>query len=106
MPELGTLDVNHRDRSETLKYALWLRRCTNELAPTGSALTAVDLGYIASMARHGPRWGLLPGIREGAVAVRVARRALALAAVIWHNHKSGQPVMRSLSAGHSGRLKR
>jgi hypothetical protein len=32
------------------------------------------------------------------VAVRVAQRVLALAAVIWHNHKTGQPVMRSLIA--------
>jgi hypothetical protein len=32
------------------------------------------------------------------VAVRVAQRVLALAAAIWHNHKTGQPVMRSLIA--------
>ncbi|NBM21186.1 IS982 family transposase, partial [Streptomyces sp. GC420] len=30
--------------------------------------------------------------------VRVAQRVLALAAAIWHNHKTGQPVMRSLIA--------
>ncbi|GAA2285912.1 IS982 family transposase [Streptomyces atrovirens] len=30
------------------------------------------------------------------VAVRVAQRVLALAAAIWRNHKTGQPVMRSL----------
>ncbi len=40
-----------------------------------------------------------PGGRtfEG-VAVRVAQRVLALAAAIWHNHKTGQLVMRSLTA--------
>jgi hypothetical protein len=32
---------------------------------------------------------------EGA-AVRVAQRALALAAAAWHDHKTGQPVTRSL----------
>ncbi|MEE1766800.1 transposase [Streptomyces sp. JV185] len=32
------------------------------------------------------------------VAVRVAQRVLALAAAIWHNHKTGQPVIRSLIA--------
>jgi hypothetical protein len=30
------------------------------------------------------------------VAVRVAQRILANAAAIWHNHKTGQPVTRSL----------
>ncbi|MFD4934383.1 hypothetical protein [Streptomyces virginiae] len=35
------------------------------------------------------------------VAVRVAQRVLALAAAIWHNHKTGQPITRSLTAyGH------
>ncbi|MEV6653975.1 hypothetical protein [Streptomyces sp. NPDC051219] len=29
------------------------------------------------------------------VAVRVAQCILAMAAAIWHNHKTGQPVMRS-----------
>jgi hypothetical protein len=32
------------------------------------------------------------------VGIRVAQRVLALAAAIWHNHKSAQPVMRSLVA--------
>ncbi|MEV6339751.1 hypothetical protein AB0M12_34160 [Nocardia vinacea] len=41
--------------------------------------------------RHGGR------TFEG-VAVRVAQRVLALCAAIWHNHKTGQPVMRSLIA--------
>jgi hypothetical protein len=35
--------------------------------------------------------------REG-IAVRVAQRILALAAAIWHNFHSGQPVSRSLTA--------
>ncbi|MET8453679.1 hypothetical protein [Streptomyces sp. NPDC005209] len=35
------------------------------------------------------------------VAAPVAQHVLALAAAIWHNHKTGQPVMRSLIAyGH------
>lgn len=32
------------------------------------------------------------------VAVRVAQRILAMAAAIWHNHKTGQPTLRSLTA--------
>jgi hypothetical protein len=32
------------------------------------------------------------------VAVRFAQRILAMAAAIWHNHKTGQPVTRSLIA--------
>lgn len=32
------------------------------------------------------------------VAVRVAQRVLALATAIWHNHKTGQPITRSLIA--------
>lgn len=32
------------------------------------------------------------------VAVRVAQRILAMASAIWHNHKSGAPVLRSLTA--------
>ncbi|MBT8226917.1 MAG: hypothetical protein KJO75_15675 [Dactylosporangium sp.] len=32
------------------------------------------------------------------IAVRVAQRILAMTAAIWHNHKTGQPVMRSLLA--------
>ena len=32
------------------------------------------------------------------VAIRVAQRVLAMAAAIWHNNKTGQPVTRSLIA--------
>ena len=32
------------------------------------------------------------------VAIRVAQRILAMAAAIWHNNKTGQPVTRSLTA--------
>jgi hypothetical protein len=32
------------------------------------------------------------------VTVRVLQRILALTAAIWHNHHTGQPVMRSLTA--------
>ena len=32
------------------------------------------------------------------VTVRVAQRILAMAAAIWHNHKTGPPVLRSLTA--------
>lgn len=49
IPELGLLDASPRDRAETLEYALWLRRRTNELAPDSGALTDDDLAYIASM---------------------------------------------------------
>jgi Transposase DDE domain len=41
--------------------------------------------------RHGGR-------TPGGVAVRVLQRILALAATIWHNHKTGQPTLRSLVA--------
>ena len=41
--------------------------------------------------RHGGRTG-------GGVAVRVLQRILALAVAIWHNHKTGQPTLRSLIA--------
>jgi hypothetical protein len=41
--------------------------------------------------RHGGRTS------EG-VTVRVLQRLLALTAAIWHNHSTGQPVMRSLIA--------
>lgn len=49
IPELGRLDAYPQDRAETLEYALWLRRRTNELAPHSSALTDDDLDHIASM---------------------------------------------------------
>lgn len=32
------------------------------------------------------------------VAIRVAQRVLALATAIWHNHHTGQPITRSLTA--------
>ncbi|MEV6350784.1 IS982 family transposase, partial [Actinoplanes sp. NPDC051851] len=32
------------------------------------------------------------------IAARVAQRILAMTAAIWHNHKTGQPVTRSLIA--------
>jgi hypothetical protein len=41
--------------------------------------------------RHGGR-------TPGGVAVRVLQRILALTAAIWHNHKTGQPTLRSLVA--------
>jgi Transposase DDE domain len=41
--------------------------------------------------RHGGR-------TPGGVAVRVLQRVLALAAAIWHNHKTGQTTLRSLVA--------
>ena len=41
--------------------------------------------------RHGGR------TIEG-VSVRVLQRLLALTAAIWHNHKAGQPILRSLIA--------
>jgi hypothetical protein len=41
--------------------------------------------------RHG-------GHTPGGVWVRVLQRILALTAAIWHNHKTGQPTLRSLVA--------
>ena len=32
------------------------------------------------------------------VAIRVAQRVLAMAAAIWHNFRTGQPINRSLTA--------
>ncbi|MFF7679020.1 hypothetical protein [Actinacidiphila glaucinigra] len=40
--------------------------------------------------RHGGR-------TPGGVAVRILQRLLALTAAIWHNHHTGQPVLRSLT---------
>lgn len=44
-----------------------------------------------SLERHG-------GHSQQGVYVRVLQRLLALTAAIWHNHHSGQPVLRSLTA--------
>ena len=44
-----------------------------------------------SLERHG-------GHSQQGVLVRVLQRLLALTAAIWHNHHSGQPVLRSLTA--------
>ncbi|MBB5432993.1 hypothetical protein HDA36_003077 [Nocardiopsis composta] len=41
--------------------------------------------------RHGGR-------TPGGVMVRVLQRILALTAAIWHNDRTGQPVLRSLTA--------
>jgi hypothetical protein len=38
------------------------------------------------------------GRTPGGVAVRILQRLLALTAAIWHNHKAGAPVVRSLTA--------
>lgn len=40
--------------------------------------------------RHGGR-------TPGGVAVRILQRLLAPTAAIWHNHHTGQPVLRSLT---------
>lgn len=52
-----------------------------------AAMLEVD----ADLEKHGGR------AMEG-VAVRVAQRVLALAAALWHNFQTGQPVSRSLTA--------
>jgi hypothetical protein len=39
-----------------------------------------------------------PRPHPGGVTIRVLQRILALTAAIWHNHHTGQPVMRSLTA--------
>ena len=44
-----------------------------------------------SLEQHG-------GHSQQGVYVRVLQRLLALTAAIWHNHHSGQPVLRSLTA--------
>ncbi|PSM41872.1 hypothetical protein C6Y14_19325 [Streptomyces dioscori] len=49
IPELRSLDLNSRARSETLEYSVWFRRRTLELAPANGMLTDADLDYIASM---------------------------------------------------------
>ncbi|EST23516.1 hypothetical protein N566_25680 [Streptomycetaceae bacterium MP113-05] len=36
--------------------------------------------------------------RKQSLAVRVAQRILAMASAIWHNHKTGATVLRSLTA--------
>lgn len=44
-----------------------------------------------SLERHG-------GHSPQGVATRVIQRLLALTAAVWHNHHTGQPVLRSLTA--------
>jgi hypothetical protein len=65
-------------------------------APVQAAAAADRVGQ-----RHlqGPaRPGAPRRPHPGGVAVRVLQRLLALAAAIWHNHKTGQPILRSLVA--------
>ncbi|MGA4840655.1 PucR family transcriptional regulator [Streptomyces sp. G45] len=47
IPELARLDAHAR--SQTLAYAVWLRRRTGELAPDNAPLTEADLAHIAAM---------------------------------------------------------
>jgi hypothetical protein len=72
---------------------------TSRLAPVAVPITVRQLiesvndtlkGQL-DLERHGGR------TIEG-VTVRVLQRRLALTATIWHNHSTGQPVMRSLIA--------
>ena len=52
---------------------------------------AGDAAYLLDLEQHG-------GHTPAGVWVRVLQRILALTAAIWHNHHTGQPTLRSLTA--------
>jgi hypothetical protein len=56
-----------------------------------SAKASLEFKGQLDLERHG-------GHTPGGVWVRVLQRILALTAAIWHNHKTGQPTLRSLVA--------
>jgi DDE family transposase len=66
------------------------RRLLRALRQTIESVNQTYKGQL-DLERHGGR------THQG-VAVRVLQRILALTAAIWHNHQTGQPVMRSLVA--------
>jgi hypothetical protein len=69
------------------------RRGARQLKPIRQIIESINatLKTKLSLERHG-------GHSHQGVAARVLQRLLALTATIWHNHHSGQPVLRSLTA--------
>ena len=69
------------------------RRGARQLKPLRQIIESINatLKTQLSLERHG-------GHSPQGVLVRVLQRLLALTAAIWHNHHTGQPVLRSLTA--------
>jgi hypothetical protein len=69
------------------------RRGARELRPIRQIIESINatLKGQLSLERHG-------GHSPQGVATRVIQRLLALTAAVWHNHHTGQPVLRSLTA--------
>ena len=69
------------------------RRGAKQLKPVRQIVESVfeTLKGQLSLERHG-------GHSQQGVLVRVLQRLLAMTAAIWHNHHTGQPVLRSLTA--------
>ena len=69
------------------------RRGARQLRPIRQIIESINgtLKSKLSLEHHG-------GHSSQGVYVRVLQRLLALTAAIWHNHHSGQPVLRSLTA--------
>ena len=63
----------------------------NSVDPPDHRVVNATLKTKLSLERHG-------GHSHQGVLVRVLQRLLALTAAIWHNHHTGQPVLRSLTA--------
>ena len=69
------------------------RRGQPQLKPLRQIIESINhtLKSKLSLEHHG-------GHTQQGVATRIVQRLLALTAAIWHNHHSGQPVLRSLTA--------
>jgi len=69
------------------------RRGAPQLKPLRQIIESINatLKTQLSLERHG-------GHSPQGVLVRVLQRLLALTAAIWHNHHTGQPILRALTA--------
>ncbi|MFH8991753.1 PucR family transcriptional regulator [Streptomyces sp. NPDC017940] len=72
IPEFGVLEADPRARSETLEYAVWLRRRTIEMSPSQLALTQSDLDHIASMGESRGRTGMSLESRQRVLGLHTA----------------------------------
>jgi hypothetical protein len=73
----------------------------DEQARHGEALLKTVRQLIESVndtSRASSTWKPTAAAPSRGVAIRVAQRILAMAAAIWHNNSTGQPVTRSLIA--------
>jgi hypothetical protein len=100
------VDKGYRDaQTEAVLAARWLRLLrpgvANEPSRPGGRLLSTVCQLIETV--NDTLKGQLDLERDGGrtiegVTVRILQRPLALTATIWHNHSTGQPVMRSLIA--------